>query len=205
MNILLSFTELVAIMFGVFGGFVFEIFPVELEKISFGHGFAALLALLIFLSMKLISIYVKSKKCRVLIFLLLFCGSSGSFLWMGSQYWDTLNRWTFRYPNDSGDLFLAGQELTCPARKIAENDKMLTPQSHLALVFRFTANPKEEKDKHKIWTEDGLTESRFDLLQQYVTMVLTLALAIGSGLEAIFIAGWNSAAAGSGRRRCLEE
>ena len=96
--VLVTLAEFVVVIFGVFGGFLFEIFPVELEKVSFAHGFAALAALLGLLGIKLISTFVASDKHKVICFLAIFGSSCAGFGWAAFQYWSTLDEWTFRYP-----------------------------------------------------------------------------------------------------------
>ena len=182
---LIILAEFVAVMFGVFGGFLIKIIPVELGIISFGTGFAALVAILILLGIKLISKFVTPKNLKIKILMILFCISTVCFFYAGMQYWDTLNRWSFRYPDETGDLFLAGNELTELAKKEIKRDETLMKDNYLKLVFRFAVDPR--KNEHKVWTKSGLSDIRSDLLWKYVFAVSVLALALGSGIEALYI------------------
>ena len=99
MPILITTTiELVTMLFAAFGGFLGNMLPDVIEEGRFVSGFAAFVAVLIFLSIKILSRFLKRDNSRFVVFATLFFASATMFVWLGLEYRSELDRRLVRYP-----------------------------------------------------------------------------------------------------------
>jgi len=182
---LTTIAQVVVTIFGLFGGFLTDIVPWELKQFGFAHGFIGFISLCILIGIKFITTYVTNVRARSVALLIGFLIGAATFVYKGSDYLRTLDKWAFRYGGESGQLYLAGSELTDLGKsEVDRAGSELDSTDHLSLVFHFTIDP--ERDKGVIWTARSLEQIEDSLRLDYSITVLSIVLALGCGIEALY-------------------
>ena len=188
-------------LFAAFEGFLGNMLPRALDGTQFFVGFVAFVAVVVFLILKILGQFFRSKNTNTAIFgITLFLGLVG-YLSFGLVYKTTFDRYAFQYPPADSDgtsgWHIAGDELTSEAVALADR-ATIDHKDHLALIDMFAVGPH---DFSEIWTMQGMSRVKSRVITTYVSMVVSLMLCLASSIELIALIRKSHTIAAAQKRR----
>ena len=179
-TILTRAVEIVMFLFAAFGHFLHNAAPPSEGGVGFAVGFASFLSLTVLLFVSALSKSrnrVRHRKRWLMaaaVFLLITLGAA-------PLYQMTYNRHTFRYPENSTQVYVRGTELTSEAQQHLQANPGISVQT---LVADFGGLP----ERTAVWTAAARERAELVLTVTYLVLVLSLATTIFSLTEGVLSA-----------------